>query len=157
VEEDEQEEGYAIGENWDGGLRVREASRSLGGCLGQREMTDIVQERREEEGREGSATGMYLYLPRSCTCNPGFQIFSRIGRTDSDDCLIASASPLDRNDQTKTNAGPPIPPPHRPLSIKNRGFPVPHCPATRRREHEIVSYYRCTWCTFQSNTVMLNV
>ena len=53
VEEDEQEEGYAIGENWDGVLRDREASRSLGGCFGQREATDIVQEWREEEGREG--------------------------------------------------------------------------------------------------------
>ena len=53
MEEDEQDEGYAIGENWDGGLRDREASRSLGGCLGRREMTDIVQEQREG-GREGS-------------------------------------------------------------------------------------------------------
>jgi len=60
VEEDEQEEGYAIGEDWDGGLRVREASRSLGGCLGQRETTDIVQERREEEGWEGSVTCTYI-------------------------------------------------------------------------------------------------
>ena len=49
VEEEEQEEGYAIGENWDGGLRESEASRSLGGCLGQRETTDIV--------RDGGGTG----------------------------------------------------------------------------------------------------
>lgn len=51
MEEDEQDEGYAIGENWDGVLRLKEASRSLGGCLGQREAADIVQEWREEEGR----------------------------------------------------------------------------------------------------------
>ena len=57
MEDDEQEEGYAIGEDWDGGLRDSEASRSFGGCLGQREATDIVQEqRREEEEREGSVT-----------------------------------------------------------------------------------------------------
>lgn len=53
VEEDEQEEGYAMGENWDGVLTVREGSRSLGGCLGQREATDIVREWREEEGGGG--------------------------------------------------------------------------------------------------------
>ena len=54
VEEDEQEEGYAIGENWDGvDLRAREASRSLGGCFGQRETTDIDQEWRVEGGRKG--------------------------------------------------------------------------------------------------------
>ena len=50
VEEEEEEEGYAIGENWewDGGLREREASRSLGGCLGRTEATDIVRERAGE-------------------------------------------------------------------------------------------------------------
>jgi len=62
VEEDEQEEGYAIGENWDGGLRDREARRSLGGCLGQRGMTDIVQEP-EGGGGTGGISYMYLYLP----------------------------------------------------------------------------------------------
>ena len=41
VEDDEEDEGYAIGEDWDGGLRARGASRSLGGCLGRREATDI--------------------------------------------------------------------------------------------------------------------
>ena len=45
MEEEEEEEGYAIGENWDwaGGLMEREASRSFGGCLGRREATDIVR------------------------------------------------------------------------------------------------------------------
>ena len=55
-EEEEEEEGYAIGENWDwdGGLRDREASRSLGGCLGRREATDIV---RHGGGRGGGMRG----------------------------------------------------------------------------------------------------
>lgn len=79
VEVDEDDEGYAIGENWDGGLRASGASRSLGGCLGRREATDIARNRgRRRDG--GDQFTMYLYLTgdQTCTCNPGFQIFSRI-------------------------------------------------------------------------------
>ena len=61
VEEDD-DEGYAIGEDWDGGLSARGASRSLGACLGRRETTDIVQERRgRRDGRDQDME--YLYLP----------------------------------------------------------------------------------------------
>ena len=64
MEEDEQEEGYAIGEDWDGGLRDSEASRSFGGCLGQREATDIVQEQRRGGGGTGGISYMYTYIYR---------------------------------------------------------------------------------------------
>jgi len=68
VEEEEHEDGYAIGENCDGGLRAREASRSLGGCLGQRETTDIAGNGgRRRDGRDQqhvliSTEQLVLYL-----------------------------------------------------------------------------------------------
>ena len=69
MEVDEEDEGYAIGEQWDGGLRESEASRSFGGCLGQGETAVIFQEQREEAGDWGdhlrvliSTEELVLYL-----------------------------------------------------------------------------------------------
>ena len=61
MEEDEEDEGYAIGEKWDGGLRDSEASRSFGGCLGQGETADIFQEQREAAGLGGSVACTYIH------------------------------------------------------------------------------------------------
>ena len=59
MEVEEHEEGYAIGENWDCGLRESEASRSLGGCLGQRETADIVRNGGRGDGRGQMQAGLY--------------------------------------------------------------------------------------------------
>ena len=71
MEDEEHEEGYAMGENWDGVLRDSEARRNLGGCLGQREATDIV---RNGGRRIGGISYRLAYIHRACTCNPGFQV-----------------------------------------------------------------------------------
>ena len=82
---EEEEEGYAIGENWDwdGGLRDREASRSFGGCLGRREATDIVRESAGEGWRGWvSVTDRYLYPPSLVLV---FQLPGQSGRTHKSD------------------------------------------------------------------------
>ena len=70
-EEEVEEEGYAIGENWewDGGLRDREASRSFGGCLGRREATDIVRGRGKDGREQGERYGRFILISTEpCTC-----------------------------------------------------------------------------------------
>ena len=65
MEDEEHEEGYAMGENWDGVLRDSEARRNLGGCLGQREATDIVRNGGRRDRRDQLQAGLYppsLYL-----------------------------------------------------------------------------------------------
>ena len=88
VEEEEEEEGYAMGEAWGGGgLKEREASRSLGGCLGRREATDMSGT--EEGGRDGSDADTYIDRRLVVV----FQLL---------DCLGLCPRP---NDETKTAAG----------------------------------------------------
>ena len=86
MEEEEEEEGYAIGENWDGGgLREREASRSLGGCLGRREATDIVS----GGGRRGWGGITCLYPPSFSLV----LVFSFLLKLMILDCLGLSSRP----------------------------------------------------------------